>query len=178
MRVSDYKPALRFLGYFLGSYFVLNLIYGVWIESLGKNPDALTYLVSFQSGEVLDTFGYDASVVPNQTEPKVALMNYGQTVINVFEGCNGVNVFIVFFSFIVAFGGRINRMLWFIPVGIVVIHVSNLFRILFLFWLAEQGSTYFYYFHKYLFTAAIYAVVFVLWWIWIKNLSIRSNATT
>lgn len=168
MKLSDYKPALRFLGYFLGSYFVLNLIYGVWIESLGQHPDAMTHLVSDQSGKILELLGYNASVILNTTAPTVKLMNGGQTVLNVFEGCNGVNVFIVFFSFVLAFGGRRRRMVWFIPLGLVAIHAANLIRILFLFWLAEQGSNYFYYFHKYLFTAAIYAVVFVLWWIWIK----------
>lgn len=169
MKLSDYKPALRFLGYFLGSYFVLNLIYGLWIESLGQHPDAMTHLVSYQSGKILELLGFEASVVLSQTGPTVGLMNGGQTVLNVFEGCNGINVFIVFFSFLLAFGGSIKKMLWFIPLGLVVIHLSNLMRILLLFWLAERESHYFYYFHKYLFTAAIYAVVFVLWWIWIKQ---------
>jgi len=168
MKLSGYKPALRFLGYFLGSYFVLNLAYGLWIESLGQRPDAMTYLVGGQSGKVLEWFGYKASVVPNPTGPTVRLMDNGQIVLNVFEGCNGVNVFIVFFSFVLAYGGAVRKMLWFVPLGLLAIHVANLARIMFLFWLAGRESHYFYYFHKYLFTAAIYAVVFALWWVWIK----------
>lgn len=171
MKLSEFKPALRFLGIFLGSYFILNLIYGVWIESLGNSPDAMTYWVSHQTGKILEIFGYEATAVLNETGPTVRLMNNQQLVLSVFEGCNGINVFIVFFSFMIAFGGPIKRMAWFIPLGLFLIHLTNLLRILFLYWLAELESSYFYYVHKYLFTAVIYAVVFALWWIWIKHLS-------
>ncbi len=165
--LKEFQPAIRFLTVFLATYFVLNLIYGIWIESLGNKPDAVTRWTSAQSAALAQLFGYDASVLPNETEPKIGILNSERIVINVFEGCNGLNVMIVFVAFIVAFGGAPKKMGWFIPMGFMVVHITNLVRILLLYFLADQGSSFFYYFHKYFFTAAIYVAVFVLWWIWI-----------
>lgn len=163
----DFQPAIRFLLVFLATYFVLNLIYGIWIESLGNKPDAVTQWTSAQSAALARLLSYDASILPNESEPKIGVLNGERIVINVFEGCNGLNVMIVFVAFIVAFGGAPRRMWWFIPLGFVVVHITNLVRILLLYFLADQGSSFFYYFHKYFFTAAIYVAVFVLWWVWI-----------
>jgi hypothetical protein len=39
-------------------------------------------------------------------------------------------------------------------------------RINLLFWVAKNYATYFYYVHKYIFTAALYVIVLLLWWVW------------
>lgn len=62
-------------------------------------------------------------------------------------------------------------MLWFIPMGVVIIHVANLFRVSGLYLVAEYLQQYFYYVHKYAFTASIYLIVFVLWWWWIEKIN-------
>ena len=167
MNFSDFKPALRFLLIFLSVYFVLNLLYGVWIETLGQQPDVVTHWVSNQSAAIVRAMGWEAEAVPNPDRPTIRMTDGNKTILNVFEGCNGLNVIIVFLAFIMAFGGSLKKMLWFVPLGILVIHLFNLFRILLLYFLASNNSTYFYYFHKYFFTAMIYLAVFFLWWLWI-----------
>jgi exosortase family protein XrtF len=167
--LKDFKPALRFLSVFIGAYFVLNLVYGLWIYSLETKPDAMTYWVSQQTA-ALENCTYEV----NHLRPTVFLRDSsGKIVLNIFEGCNGINVMIVFFSFIIAFGGSLMRMLWFIPFGLALIHAFNIVRLLFLYYLAVHHTTYFYYFHKYFFTAVIYILVFALWWVWVKYLGIR-----
>jgi len=167
MNFSDFKPALRFLLIFLSVYFVLNLVYGIWIETLGSRPDAATQWVSTQSAAIVRAMGGQAQAIPNPDGPTIRVVSGDRIILNVFEGCNGVNVFIVFLAFVLAFGGSLKKMLWFIPLGIVVIHIFNLLRILLLYVLSSNHSTYFYYFHKYFFTAVIYLAVFFLWWLWI-----------
>jgi exosortase family protein XrtF len=95
------------------------------------------------------------------------LKNDGLVVINVYEGCNGINVIIVFVAFLVAFGGPPKSLVLFGIGGIVLIHLFNLARIAFLFFLALSNSRSFYYYHKYLFTATLYGVVFLLWAVWV-----------
>lgn len=167
MNFSDFKPALRFLLIFLSVYFVLNLVYGIWIERLGNQPDRATQWASEHSAAIVNALGWDAHAVPNPGGPTIRMMNGDRIILNVFEGCNGINVMIVFLAFVLAFGGLLRKMAWFIPMGLMAIHLFNLFRILLLYFLANSNSTYFYYFHKYLFTAVIYGVVFLLWWLWI-----------
>lgn len=174
MSFNEVKPALRFLGIFLGCYLVLSVLYGLWIESLGNIPDAMTSEVSQEVVIVLDALGVAASQQPNPDGPTVFIFDSSRKVLSVFEGCNGLNVMIVFLSFVLAYGGRRGRMLWFIPLGFLLIHLANLGRILWLFWLSAVDARLFYYFHKYFFTAAIYLIVFVLWWFWVT----RWNGTT
>lgn len=166
-KLKEFKPTLRFLLIFLSVYFVLNLLYGLWIESLGTRPDFATHWVSAQSANLMSALGYDAMAEQNPDGPTIRMLSGDRVILNVFEGCNGLNVVIVFMAFILAFGGPVRKMSWFIPLGILAIHLCNLGRIMLLYFLSYSSSNYFHYFHKYLFTAVIYGAVFFLWWLWI-----------
>ncbi len=83
---------------------------------------------------------------------------------------------IVFAAFLAAFGGSMKKLGWFLPLGIVLIHLSNLARIILLYVVAVGYQHYFYYVHKYVFTAAIYAMVFALWIVWVKINGERKEA--
>lgn len=176
--IKEFKPALWFLFKFLSIYIVGNLIYGFFIEAVNPNPDVITKFVTKQTAGILHHF--DESIVsqPNPIEPTVFIRDESQVVINVFEGCNGVNVMIVFVAFVVAFGGRWLDMLWFIGGGVVIIHILNLLRLSFLYYLAKNNPEHFYFFHKYLFTAILYIAVFILWAIWIKRFHDHSGRKT
>jgi exosortase family protein XrtF len=177
---KEFKPAIRFLLIFVGLYFVSNLVYGLYISYKGSAPDEMTYLVADQSAWLLrHLFNFDVNAILNQRGPTVFLKTGEYIVLNIYEGCNGINVFIVFSAFIIAFHGDTKKSLWFVPLGIFILHVSNLLRIIFLYWTAVNFHRYFYYVHKYIFTGIIYAVVFALWIIWVYQLNGRKkNVTT
>ncbi len=173
---KEFKPAIRFVLIFVGLYFTGNLVYGFYISLHGNTPDAVTKLVSEQSAWFLThVFGYEVNAVSNATGPTVFLKTGEYNVLNVFEGCNGINVFIVFTAFIVAFNGNLRKLLWYVPFGILILYASNLLRIVFLYWTAVTYHRYFYYVHKYIFTGAIYGVVFILWIIWVYQLNDRKK---
>lgn len=169
--LTEFKPALFFLGKFLVFYLVANILYGLWIESYGEKPDPLTRAVTKQTAWCLETAGFEAEVKDNPSRPTVLVMAESLVVISVFEGCNGLNVMIVFVAFIIAFSGRLRSIVWFIPAGLLLIHLVNLVRVGVLYWMARFQPHYFYYFHKYLFTAFLYFIVFLLWWIWIYKIN-------
>jgi exosortase family protein XrtF len=168
---KEFRPSFLFLGKFLAIYFVFNIIYGIYVESYGSNADGITWWVSRQTTAILHTLGYEAGARPVASDPKVALLNGNDVVVNLFEGCNGINIMILFMAFIVAFSGKIRDMLWFIPAGFVFIHLANLGRIVLLYWVAETKPHYMYFTHKYLFTAIIYGAIFILWVIWVLKFS-------
>lgn len=165
--MKEFKPAIRFVLIFLVSYLIGNLAYGLWINSLLGTPDFLTVLVSKNTSSILNSFGFSTMPALSETSPVVFMKSGGKNILNIYEGCNGVNVMIVFVSFLFAFNEKIKALSWFVPVGVIIIHFFNLIRIVWLFRLAISGSHYFYYFHKYFFTAIIYVVVFSLWGVWI-----------
>ena len=176
--LSEFRPALIFLGKFLAIYFAGNILYGLYVESHDNTPDPVTHLVTAQTSWLLNVTGYDTGIADVPGSPKVALKQSGDVVLNVFEGCNGINVMIVFVAFLIAFGGPLKVLAWFLPLGLLIIHTFNLFRVSLLFYLAERSSTQFYYYHKYFFTATLYLVVFGLWALWIFHLNEKRRIKT
>lgn len=178
--LKEFKPALFFLGRFLALYFVGNILYGVYVESYDERPDRITRIVTAQTSWLLNKSGYETTFRDVPGLAKVALMESGDVVLYVFEGCNGVNVMIVFIAFLFAFGGNLKSLAVFIPVGIAFIHFFNFLRLALLFYLALNHSPQFYYYHKYLFTATLYFIVFILWGFWViclnENRNIKATA--
>jgi len=169
--MKEFIPAFRFLGVFLGLYFGLNIIYGVWISSYGQQADAATVLITKQTSFILNLFGEETQTVPRVDTPTVSIIKDSRIALGVFEGCNSINVMIVFVAFLFAFKGYPKKLAWFLPLGLVLIYIANLARVVFLYYVAEYWRQYFYYIHKYLFTAVIYLIVFILWWWWIEKVS-------
>jgi exosortase family protein XrtF len=169
-------PALKFLGIFLGVYLIGNLLYGFYIESNYPLADHVTQMVSNQSSWLINlSVGKSTQDVLSEVSPVVLILENGKMVLRVYEGCNGINVMIVFVAFLFSFGGISRQGIWFMLAGILIIHMANLCRIAMLFWVAKEYQSYFYYVHKYLFTAALYVIVIVLWWGWIFRLLNKKN---
>src|SRR5688572_17996385 len=145
---KEFRPALLFLAKFLAIYFIGNILYGLFIETYKDHPDPITSTVTRQSAQLLNVLGYDTSTEDYPNKPKVAMKINDHYVLNVYEGCNGINVMIVFMAFLFAFGGRAKALTFFIPMGLLIIHITNLFRIALLFDLSLDHPDQFYFFHK------------------------------
>ncbi len=169
--MKELKPAFRFLAIFVGLYLSLNIVYGLWISSYDLMVDPATAVVTKQSAALLNFLGEEITTQPKTDTPAISILNSSGIAINVFEGCNGINVMIVFASFLFAFGGQPGKIVWFLPVGLALIYLANLGRVMTLYYVAEYWQEYFYYVHKYVLTAFLYLIVFVLWWWWIEKVS-------
>jgi exosortase family protein XrtF len=167
---NENKPALLFLITFVGLYLLLNTLYGLYVNSFLPQPDPITILVSKQVAGCLSLADTTITSSVMSGSKYVPIRNSYRTVIEVFEGCNGINVMIVFISFLLAYRGKLKATLLFGSVGIVVIHMMNLFRVSMLYGIELYFPRYLYFFHKYLFTGMIYAVVFLMWYLWAKRL--------
>lgn len=172
MNIKDFKPALLFVGKFLLVYLVLNTLYGLYITKYDTQPDPITRAVTINSVQVLNIFGYEAYIGPDfPGEPKIPVYLDGAGAVNVFEGCNSINVIIVMIAFLVAYKGPLKHYLWFVPVSIIIIYILNLVRVDLLILVSRYLPDYMYFTHKYFFTAFIYAGVFILWFWWVKGLA-------
>ncbi|HEY0740177.1 MAG TPA: exosortase family protein XrtF [Chryseosolibacter sp.] len=166
---KQYRPALTFIGKFVGLYLVLNFIYGLFVEAYRPSVDPITLLVARHSEFVISLFNPLVSTQSYPHSPFVPFTLSGRTIINVFEGCNSVNVIIVYVAFIVAFSTRWFQRWRNVLLDLAVVYGMNLIRIVLLFYIALYFPEGLYFFHKFLFTGIIYAVVFVLWYLWVKR---------
>ncbi len=167
--IQHYRGPLLFLLKFAGVYVLGNLVYGLYIHSYYPLVDPITSFISSNTVSLLNFLEYDVTPVPDAHAPYVALLVGERTTISVFEGCNGVNVFIIYLAFILAFSGKRKDFYTFFFIGAITIHIANLARILLLFFVSENLQDYFYFMHKFVFTGVIYIVVFYMWYLWVRT---------
>ncbi|GAA3603007.1 exosortase family protein XrtF [Flavivirga amylovorans] len=169
-----YKSVIKFILTFLLVYISFSVIYKLYLDaSEGSKyyPDYMTYLVSVQSEALLNTFGYDAKVLPDLSKPFMKLSVNGKYVARVIEGCNSISVVILFMSFIIAFSGKLKTTFFYILSGSVLIYVVNLIRIVIisigLYHYPEEQDI----LHAVVFPGIIYGMVFLLWIFWVNRFS-------
>ena len=168
--LKQFRPTIIFLAKFLGMYIAGSLLYGWFITHYHPAPDPVTIWVTEQTVFLIRIFGWDVTAFHSELIPTVSVVLANRSIISVYEGCNGLNVLIIFWAFIFAFGPWGKRLTIFSLAGMVIIHVANLVRLVLLFFVAYYYSNALYFIHKYFFTAAIYVVVLVLWLWWIRNI--------
>jgi exosortase family protein XrtF len=177
MTLLEFKPTIFFLLKFLGIYLAGNILYGILITSFEPRADPITHTVTIQTGIVLNVCGYRVDVEDRVNKPTTEITYFGKTKLSVYEGCNGINTMIIFIAFLLAFGPLSRPVLWFVPLGLIIIHLVNLARITLLFLVSEYMPKAMYFTHKYLFTAILYVVIFAMWFWWVKAYALKKNVS-
>lgn len=144
--------------FFLGSY-----------ES--NRVDAITRLVAQNTETVLAVFDRSVFIKEDSKEPFFTLYFNREGLVRIVEGCNGINLIILFVSFVVAFSGTLKNTLLFIFGGSLLIYILNVLRIAFLSILIYRFPNQLHLLHGVLFPLVIYSVVFILWVIWVNKFS-------
>lgn len=176
--IKEFKPTILFLAKFIGIFVVANLLYGLYVTAYSPKPDPITSWVSYHTAFALQGCGWQAVTQDSETRPTTQLIFEERSVLSIYEGCNGVNMMIIFVAFLIAFGPIGRTLWWFIPVGLVILHGMNLARIALLFWVSLYMPDVMYFTHKYFFTAILYVVIFVLWIWWVKKFSAVKRVTS
>ncbi len=86
--------------------------------------------------------------------------------------CNGVDFFGLFTCFVLAFPTRWKDKLWFLPIGILAIHLLNVLRVMALCINCWYFRNSFDFNHKYTFVILVYGLIFVLWMKWAQRYSL------
>ena len=117
-------------------------------------------------------YGYeptlDASTGLVITSVKGPYHNHG---VWIGEPCNGVKLFGLFTLFILAFPGSWKKKLWFIPLGIFIVHTANAIRIALLTIISAENPKALDFNHNITFQVIIYGLIFLLWYWWVQKLS-------
>lgn len=94
--------------------------------------------------------------------------NEGYIAIN--YGCSGLKQMIQFALLMAIFPGPWRHKLWYIPLGVFIVHLTNLFRIIGLAVVLVSVPDYWKFSHDYLFRPFFYVVIFSLWVYWVEKL--------
>lgn len=171
--IKEFKPTILFLLKFVGLYLAGNILYGIYVSSYNPEVDPATHHVSVQSAHILSACGLPVQHADYAHHPSTLILENGKTMLSIYEGCNGINTMVIFVSFLIAFGPLRKSLLWFIPLGLLIIHIVNLLRIIFLFFVARHLPQFMYFTHKYVFTGILFAVIFALWFWWIRKFALK-----
>jgi exosortase family protein XrtF len=156
---------------FLGSYLVLTLIYNLYLEFFRSPiyfPDYITHLVAKQSETLISSFGYNAQILPHQSELSMKLIVNEVYLARIVEGCNAISIIILFIAFVLSFFGRLKLTLLYLLAGSVIIYAMNIIRIAILAVGIYEYPQHTEFLHSIIFPLIIYGTVFLLWVIWVR----------
>jgi exosortase/archaeosortase family protein len=126
--------------------------------------DFLAAQVFHQSSWFLkEILGMDITTI-NQT---MYWPNQGYIAIN--QGCSGLKQILQISLLLMIFPGPWKHKLWYIPMGMLLIHLTNLFRIIGLGEVLTLVPEYWKFSHDNLFRPFFYVVIFTLWVIWVEK---------
>lgn len=103
----------------------------------------------------------------NNDEFRVIYLAEGGVAVN--YGCSGFKQFLQWIVLLTFFPGPWKHKLWFIPAGLVVIHLVNIFRIDSLVIILDYFPQYWKFTHDWLLRPFFYVVMFGMWVIWVEK---------
>jgi exosortase/archaeosortase family protein len=101
------------------------------------------------------------------TQGSNILMGAGH--VGVHSGCSGLKQFLEWIVLMTFFPGPWKHKFWFIPSGLIIIHLVNVFRIselsILLLYFPKQWQ----FTHDYIFRPFFYVVMFAMWVLWVEK---------
>jgi len=161
------KPIRSFLISAVILFFAWKLLYNLVLLPV-RIPDAFLTSISTAGASVVLHFLYPNLPVLhylqlNTGAPMEAIVVNGVKSVAVGDGCNGLELYVLYLGFLICRPGTLKTRIGFALTGIVTIYILNIIRIAGLSWLYLHHSHYVNFAHKYLFKGIVYFFVYLLW---------------
>jgi len=173
---KEFKPIILFIAKFFLVYIILTVLYSWYLQPFLYEQhitDPITSWMADVSSDMMRLLGFDAKTVQVEGETFKRFYLDGSYASMVNEGCNAISVVIIFMSFIVAFSNGLFKTLSFIVVGLVLLLITNIFRIAFLTYIYRHLPEFSKSAHDYLFPGIIYGMVVILWFVWVNKFAFK-----
>ncbi len=169
----NFKKSYVFVGVGVSLYVLWLILYQYVIKASTTWDFWLNYNIVEVSNYLLNFFGID-SYIDIESNHVMLLKDSGyNSGVWVGDNCNGFKLFSIFSIFLIAYPGSWKSKIWFIPLGIIIIHLANIIRVIALFIIGDHYPEWLDFNHLYTFTAFVYSVIFVLWIIWIRKFGFK-----
>jgi len=161
---------LRFILTSGSLYLLLYLVYQFVVKRYTYYDQAFIGSIINMADIVLNFLGYETFKVLQDRDFQVLGID-GSHGVWIGSDCNAIKLFGLFAVFVIAYPGKLRTKLWFIPAGIIAIHILNIIRVAALAIIAKYNYYYLDFNHTYTFTFLVYAFIFLLWMIWVNRFS-------
>ena len=174
IRKPEFKFLITFIPLIIIWFFFYHYLYKI-DEILELKFDSLTEfskLLSSQSNFFLHIFNVNTSVEIHGDMVVTKILNYPFSHgVWIGEPCNGIKIFGLFSIFIISFDGSWSKKLWYIPLGILILHFLNIIRISVLTYISAVNPFILDFNHNITFQLITYSAMLGLWYLWILKFS-------
>ena len=163
------NPVVKFILKAGGLYLIWLVVYYLLIKPYTDWDYYLNLNIVWLTHELMGFFGM-LTYIDIESDMVVLIMEGGNDMgLKIGDQCNGFKLFSIFSIFIIAFPGSWKKKLWYIPLGLILIHFANVFRAACLVYINNYYPRYLDFNHLYTFTIFVYSIIFLLWYIWAKK---------
>lgn len=155
---------------------------------IGDEDLGLKSLVTFWNINITPPFIWMAKHVAHVTEGILQILGFNISLkpdnvlsfpngngIQIIWACTGLKQAFIF-TCIIAFSlGTWKKKIWFIPLGLLVIYLFNMFRIAFIAGCMENHPNWFEFLHLYAFKYIFYGLIFLIWVFWEEKIIEKPN---
>lgn len=165
------RGLLKFMAVGLVTYLLWYVAYQYFLKDSTLLDEYLIHSMVLVSESVIRVLGYPLyEVATSELRWQLGIAN-SVGMLQIGAPCDGLVLFVLFAAFILAFPGPAGRKAWYIPLGILAIHVANLIRVISLVILNFHWPEALAFNHDYTWTVLIYGFIFWLWYLWTERFS-------
>ena len=144
---------------------------GFLTRMIGRSTTAVLNVLpgasdKYYTRQAIDTLILDDKIVAN---PATDIYRNEERTLRVADACNGLELMILYIGFILCFPAPAARRWKFVLGGIVLICLLNILRCAGLVLIFVHYRRYLDFSHHFLFTFVVYALIFLLWFIFTKK---------
>ena len=171
--LEAFKDVAIFMIILLVFHFLWKMFVGDFFDVAAISNSAfwLAEQVYHQANWVLNLLGvkvtaFDQLTIDGRTHENVFFCAQNSGYVYVNRSCSGLKQFYQWFFLMLLYPGPWKHKLWFIPMGLVVFHLVNVFRILMMVFVTINLSQHWDLVHDYVLRPFFYVVMFALWVWW------------
>lgn len=167
------RKLVRFLIFAGVFYLAWYLLYQFWISPHTQVDYKIAQSLSYFAVAFLEWMGFTPMPHEESFHVVIGLADSMSAGVWIGNECNGLTLFAVFTTFIIAFPAAHKSKIWYIPLGLVIIHFLNVFRIIGLLLVDHYHRDWLDFNHTYTFTIVMYIFIFLLWYFWISKFALK-----
>jgi exosortase family protein XrtF len=169
MKLSFSNPFIRFIVIAPGVYLMWYLLYEFYLQPHTNFDHFIIDNLVWITESILNILGYELRPHVGEFANFVGIIDSHW--IEIGAPCDGITLLSLLVVFVMAFPGPIKHKLWFLPLGLLCVHLINALRIVALVIIVSVSPESLQFHHDYTFTVLVYLFVFGLWYFWINRLS-------
>ena len=93
------------------------------------------------------------------------------------ENCSGLKQTLLFIIILIIIPGPWKKKIWFIPIGIALLHFTNILRVTFSGLTLSIDPNWFRFVHDKFFKVVYFTVIFLLWLWWVEYINVKKPPT-